>query len=114
MKREIQLGGFTISDLEVLQDIKLEPGDTWTLKANPHNVEEKFSSGLLGKNGFLLLEVIGKVYGRLGKANPPKKAMVKEGEETIEVDVPFYGDHQFLETINIDYDTKTVELGFGS
>lgn len=114
MKREIHLGGFTIADLEALQDIKLEPGDNWVLKATPHNIEEPFSSGLLGKNGFLLLEVIGRIYARLNKTNPPKKVMVKEGEETIEVDVPFYGDHQFLETINIDYDTKTVELGFGS
>jgi hypothetical protein len=116
MTKEYFLGGLTISDLETLQEIKLEPGNNWTLIVGQHSVKEEFTSGLLGKNGFQLLEVFAKIYSKLNKVHPPNKVSVKNEEDgsTMEYDLPFYGDHCFLETMKIDFDNKVIELGFGS
>ena len=109
--KSINVCGLVLGDLIELSAIKLPPSENWILSSPQHHVEEKFTTGLLGKNGFQLLEVIAKIYGRL---EGERETIPWEDEDGTKGEAPFWGDHGFLEIIDLDEDKKIMTLHFGS
>jgi hypothetical protein len=102
----------SIIDILELNKIKFEPQENWRLVSEPHKLNEPFHTGLLGKTGYSLLEVISRVYSRKLDELPPIKKMDRKTKK--EYLLPFWGTAIFLNSINIDSENKIVELDFDS
>ena len=100
----------SILDILELGEIKFQPQENWRLVSKLHKLNEPFHTGLLGKNGFLLLELINKIYAKKADELPPVKKVDRKTKE--EYLLPFWEETIFLNSINIDPDNKVVELEF--
>jgi|ERR1700722_8839116 len=100
----------SILDILELNEIKFEPQENWRLVSEIHKLNEPFTTGLLGKTGFSLLEIINKIYSRKAAELPPVKKIDKKKKE--EYLVPFWDENIFLNSISIDAENKVVELDF--
>ena|ERR1019366_2267835 len=102
----------SIIDILELNKIRFEPQENWRLVSEPHKLNEPFTTGLLGKTGYSLLEVINKVYTKKLDELPPIMKVDKKTKE--EYMLPFWGEKIFINSINIDRENKIVELDFDS
>lgn len=101
----------SILDILELNKIRFEPQENWRLVSKPHKLNEPFTTGLLGKTGYSLLEVINKIYTKKVEELPPIKVIDKKKKEHL---LPFWGEEIFINSINIDQENKIVELEFDS
>lgn len=94
-----------------LSEIVVPATGTWTLIGR--DVREKFKPEYdmtLGE----LLGVIGLRYARLKGERPKIEVPAMPDEEFEGGSFPFWGDHVFVERIEIDEKARTVTLGIGS
>lgn len=104
-------GSITFYNLIELLNFKLKPEETWSIIWDTHKINHKFSTGLLGKTGFQVLEIIAKLFKHLDKEIPKIKF---KDEDDIEQECSFWGDYQFLEQLAIDIENKNITLYVGS
>lgn len=102
----------SILDIMELSEIKFEPQQQWRLVVKEHGINEPFTTGLLGKTGYLLLEVVKNIYAKKLDETPPIKKFDKKTKE--EYFLPFWNEKIFLDEISIDEENKIVELHFSS
>jgi hypothetical protein len=102
----------TIYDLLDLGNLELKPQEEWKVISSQHGIEETFTTGLLGRHGFLLLKSISDIYRKTFEANPPN--IEEDNKGRVKSYQDFLGDHIFLEVIAVDKEKKVVELHFGS
>ena len=98
-------------DIVELSKIKLEPQENWRLVSKKHKLNEAFTTGLLGKDGFLLMKTISEIYVKKADELPPVKLVGKDKKEYL---LPFWGKADQLESISVDEDNKVIELNFTS
>ena len=88
-----------------IADVVIPPNQRWTLIGR--DVKKNFVSG---KNGLMLGElyaVIAKIYNKLANQRP---LVIIQDNDGNEIELPFYGEHIFIEEIKLNYSYCTATL----
>ncbi|SRR5258708_15758638 len=108
----IEVDLFNCFDLFELTETILPPNEEYLVKGSYfHDFDFKINTGVLGKTLPQLLVSIGNAYDKEARKRPTIKW---EDNKLGSGEVPFWGDHVYLEGMIIDTKTKEIELHFGS
>lgn len=112
---EIMFEPEDLTTLDGLTEIILPANTAWTFEAGwkPRGdfVSERFETGPYGMTRGELVGAIARIYARLARTRSTIEWEDEDGEKG---ECPFWGDHRFLEVLDIDDDKRVVSLHLGS